>query len=80
VAITVVFVAATVVLLRFYPELVFAPLLAIVGFDAFCLVDLARASEVRFMSKRAWAVVCLVSIIGGVIYLSIGRVRPQRSH
>jgi hypothetical protein len=45
------------------------------GFVVFCLVDLARARQVRYLPKWVWALVCLVSVpLGGIIYLSIGRV------
>jgi hypothetical protein len=45
------------------------------GFVVFCLVDLARARQVRYLPKWAWALVCLVSVpLGGIIYLSVGRV------
>jgi len=59
------------------------PLLAIValviGFDAFCLVDIARAADVRYLRKWAWALICLAqSPLGGIVYLSIGRVGPSR--
>ena len=46
------------------------------GFVAFCLADLTRARQVRYLPKWAWVLVCLVSVpLGGIIYLSIGRVR-----
>jgi hypothetical protein len=52
------------------------------GFVAFCLADLAdlaRASEVRYLPKWGWALVCFISIpLGGIIYLSIGKVRRPR--
>ncbi len=59
------------------------PLLAIaalgIGFDAFCLLDIARAAEVRCLRKWAWVVICLVQCpLGGIVYLSIGRVGPAR--
>ena len=45
-----------------------------VGFVIFCLVDVARTEEVRFLPRWAWAIVCLVSIpLGGVLYLAFGR-------
>ncbi len=52
-------------------------LAAAVSFDAFCLVDLARADKVRYMPKWGWAlVICVISApVGGVIYLSVGRDR-----
>lgn len=46
-------------------------------FDAFCLVDLARARNVRYLPKWGWVLACLIqSPSGGIIYLSVGRVRP----
>jgi len=45
-------------------------------FDGFCLTDLARAREVRYLPKWGWALACLVqSPLGGIMYLSAGRVR-----
>jgi hypothetical protein len=47
-----------------------------VAFEAFCLADLYRAGGVRYLPKWAWAAICLISIpIGGIVYLSIGKVR-----
>jgi hypothetical protein len=44
-----------------------------VGFVAYCLVDIAR-SEVRYLPKWAWMIICIASIpFGGVIYLLVGR-------
>jgi Phospholipase_D-nuclease N-terminal len=50
-----------------------------VGFDAFCLADIARAAQVRYLPKWAWALICLSqSPLGGIMYLSIGHIgRPQ---
>jgi hypothetical protein len=46
------------------------------GFAVFCLVDLVRVEEVRYLPKWAWAIVCLISIpLGGIFYLVLGRVR-----
>lgn len=46
------------------------------GFEVFCLVDLARAEEVRHLPRWAWAIICLMSIpLGGILYLVFGRVR-----
>jgi Phospholipase_D-nuclease N-terminal len=51
-------------------------LVVAVGFEAFCLVDLARAEEVRYLPRWAWGLICLLSIpLGGIIYLVVGRVR-----
>ena len=54
-----------------------APIIVVgAGFIVFCLVDVARAREVRYLPKWAWALICLVSVpIGGIVYLSLGRVR-----
>lgn len=47
-----------------------------VAFEVFCLVDLARARDARYLPRWAWALICLVSIpLGGVIYLVAGRSR-----
>jgi hypothetical protein len=44
-----------------------------IGFVVYCLVDLAK-SEVRYLPKWAWAVICLVSVpLGGIVYLVAGR-------
>ncbi len=57
----------------------FLLLALLVGFDAFCLVDIARAAEVRYLRKRTWALICLIQIpLGGILYLSIGRIGPAR--
>lgn len=47
----------------------------------FCQIDLYRAEAVRYVPKWAWAVLCLISIpLGGIIYLSIGKVRGHPAH
>ncbi len=47
-----------------------------VGFEALCQVDAYRAGAVRYVPKWAWAGICLISIpLGGIVYLSIGKVR-----
>ena len=47
----------------------------VVGWEVFCLADLARADKVRFLPKWGWAVACLIQIpLGGVLYLLLGRV------
>lgn len=44
-----------------------------VAFVVYCLIDIAR-SDVRYLPKWAWALVCLVSIpLGGLVYLLLGR-------
>jgi hypothetical protein len=49
------------------------------GFDALCLADIARAGQVRYLSKWAWALICLAQTpLGGIIYLSIGRLGRAR--
>ncbi len=54
-----------------------APILVVlvaIGFEVFCLVDLARAEEVRYLPKWGWLIVSLISIpLGGIIYLTVGR-------
>jgi hypothetical protein len=52
-----------------------APLILVgMAFVAFCLVDIARAGEVRYLPKWGWVLVTLLSIpIGGVVYLLVGR-------
>lgn len=54
-----------------------APLLVLVAvFLIYCLIDLAR-SEVEYLPKWAWAIVCVISVpLGGIIYLTMGR-RPR---
>ncbi len=48
------------------------------AFVGYCLYDLSR-SEVRYLPKWAWAVVCIFSMpLGGVVYLVAGRVAGQR--
>jgi Phospholipase_D-nuclease N-terminal len=50
------------------------------GFDAFCLVDIARASQVRYLPKWAWVLICLAQTPGGAIaYLCVGRDSRARS-
>lgn len=52
-------------------------LVLVVPFAIFCLVDLVRSSQVRYLPKWAWALICLAQTPGGgIIYLSIGRARP----
>ncbi len=57
----------------------FAPILVLlvaIAFEAFCLIDLARAEEVRYLPKWGWVIVSLISIpLGGIVYLVFGRVR-----
>jgi hypothetical protein len=65
------------------PLVVIIPLAALaVAFAVYCLVDLARAGEVRYLPKWAWAILCmgigLTIPWGGILYLAIGRVRPPK--
>ncbi|HEY7032696.1 MAG TPA: PLDc N-terminal domain-containing protein [Thermomicrobiales bacterium] len=47
-----------------------------VAFEVFCLVDVVRAEEVRYLPRWAWIVICLASIpLGGIAYLILGRTR-----
>jgi Phospholipase_D-nuclease N-terminal len=51
-------------------------LILLLGFDAFCLVDLARADEVRYLPKLWWGLaICCFTPFGGIAYLSAGRLR-----
>lgn len=44
-----------------------------IAFAGYCLYDLSR-TEVRYLPKWVWALVCVMSIpAGGIIYLLIGR-------
>jgi len=54
------------------------PVLAVaVAFVAWCLVDLGRAGQVRYLPKWVWAVAICVSVPwGGLVYLIFGKVRP----
>jgi hypothetical protein len=46
-----------------------------VGFDGFCLADIARATQVRYLHKWAWVIICLAQApLGGIMYLSIGHI------
>jgi ABC-2 type transport system ATP-binding protein len=46
-------------------------------FVVFCLVHLARAAQVRYLPKWAWAlIICLAIPWGGLAYLIFGRVPP----
>jgi len=52
----------------------------VVGWEIFCLADLARADEVRFLPRWAWAIACLIQIpLGGILYLLAGRVWVRRA-
>ena len=51
-----------------------APVVVLLAaFVIYCLVDIRR-SQVRYLPKWAWAIICVVSIpLGGIIYLLVGR-------
>jgi hypothetical protein len=50
--------------------------LVAVGFVIFCLVDVWRTEEVRYLPRWLWTVVCLISVpLGGIVYLVFGRGR-----
>ena len=51
-----------------------------IAFDAYCLADIARASQVRYLPKWAWALICLAQTpAGGIAYLCAGRVGRAQS-
>jgi Phospholipase_D-nuclease N-terminal len=80
----VVVVAGIITVLTTYPDPRGWPFLLLValgiGFDVFCLADIARASEVRYLSKWAWALICLAQTPGGgIVYLCVGRADRARS-
>jgi hypothetical protein len=79
-----VVVFAFVSLVRAFPQPPGWPIVAglalAAGFDAFCLVDIARASQVRYLPKWAWALICLAQTPGGgIVYLCVGRAGRARS-
>ena len=53
-----------------------------VGFVVFCLTDLVRADQVRYLPKWAWAILCLglgLTIpFGGILYLVAGKGRTPK--
>ncbi len=56
------------------PVAALAPILVLVlAFIAYCLFDLSR-SDVRYLPKWLWAMICVLSVpVGGIIYLLVGR-------
>ena len=55
-------------------------LAAAIAFAAFCLVDLSRASQVRYLPKWGWAIIVCVSVPwGGLAYLAFGRSSSGRA-
>jgi hypothetical protein len=59
------------------PAAALAPLLVVVlAFVIFCLVDLIRSQNVRYLPRWAWAIICLISMPwGGIAYLIFGKER-----
>ncbi|MCP2329339.1 hypothetical protein HDA40_007846 [Hamadaea flava] len=57
-----------------FPVAALAPLILLgLAFVAYCLYDLSR-TDVRYLPKWAWAVICVISIpVGGIVYLLVGR-------
>jgi Phospholipase_D-nuclease N-terminal len=82
-AVWLVTVAGVITLGRTLPDphgwLVTLGLALAIGFDAFCLIDITRAAQVRYLPKWAWAPICLSqNPLGGIMYLSIGHIgRPR---
>lgn len=45
-----------------------------VAFEVYCLVDVFRVAQVRYVPRWIWAVICLASVpLGGIVYLIFGR-------
>jgi hypothetical protein len=55
--------------------------LVAVGLDVYCLVDLVRATSVRYLPKAIWAVIIVVVSFpaGALLYLFLGRDRDHGS-
>ena len=51
------------------PTVVIPVMAVAVAFAAWCLVDLARAGQVRYLPKWVWAVVICVSVPGAVLFI-----------
>jgi hypothetical protein len=78
-----VVVAGVITVLTAHPDPGGWPFLLLValgiGFDGYCLADIARASQVRYLPKWAWALICLAQTPGGgIAYLCAGRVGRSR--
>ncbi|NIA24343.1 MAG: hypothetical protein GWP04_02105 [Gammaproteobacteria bacterium] len=56
------------------PWAALAPVIALsLAFVVYCWIDIAR-SNVRYLPKWLWAVICIISVpAGGIVYLLIGR-------
>ena len=51
----------------------------VLSFEVCCLIDIARAKEVRRLDRETWALICLVSLpLGCILYLALGRKWPAR--
>lgn len=59
------------------PWIAFLALSAGVSLVTLVLVLIAPAPDVRRLSKRVWAVIALVPVLGAVLWLSLGR--PKRA-
>ena len=73
-----VIVAGIIAVLTTHPDPRGWPFLLLValaiGLDGYCLADIARASQVRYLPKWAWALICLAQTpAGGIAYLCAGR-------
>jgi hypothetical protein len=78
-----VVISVTVTLMRAFPRQhlwTFVLVLDLAGgFAAVCLADIARAREVRYLPKWAWALICVFQVpSGGIAYLILGRVGKPR--
>jgi F0F1-type ATP synthase assembly protein I len=50
-----------------------------IGFDAYCIRDIVRAGDVRYLRKWVWALITLAQVpLGGILYLAIGRIGPAQ--
>ena len=56
------------------PWAALAPVIVVaLAFVVYCWVDISR-TEVRYLPKWAWALICLLSVpMGGIVYLLVGR-------
>jgi hypothetical protein len=53
-----------------------ALILVMATFEGYCLVDCARADQVRYFSQWTWAIIMLMTMpLGGMLYLMYGKVR-----
>jgi Phospholipase_D-nuclease N-terminal len=60
-----------------FPVAALVPLLvAVLAFVIFCLVDVIRSQNVRYLPRWAWAIICLISMPwGGIAFLIFGKER-----